>query len=117
MKYILFFLIATICTVPLIAQKSKREISNLLAQEKEFNGVILYAKKGKVKFHKAYGYRNYHTKQSLLSTDIFELASVSKQFTSMIIMMLQEEGGNCNSMILFQNTSTSLTKGSPYGIC
>ncbi len=92
MKYILILFIATICTGPLTAQKSVREISNLLAQEKDFNGVILYAKKGKVKFHKAYGYRNYHTKQPLLSTDIFELASVSKQFTSMIIMMLQEEG-------------------------
>lgn len=30
--------------------------------------------------------------QPLQATDIFELASVSKQFTSMIIMMLQEQG-------------------------
>jgi CubicO group peptidase (beta-lactamase class C family) len=30
--------------------------------------------------------------QHLQSTDIFELASVSKQFTSIIIMMLQEQG-------------------------
>jgi CubicO group peptidase (beta-lactamase class C family) len=75
-----------------MAQKSVRKISNLLAQEKDFNGVILYTEKGKVKFHKAYGYRNYQTKQPLLITDIFELASVSKQFTSMIIMLLQEEG-------------------------
>ena len=92
MKYSLLFTLATFCSGFLLAQKSVREISNVLAQEKDFNGVILYAEKGKTKFLKSYGYRNYHTKQPLLSTDIFELASVSKQFTSMIIMMLQEEG-------------------------
>ena len=92
MKYILVLFISTLSTGPLVAQKSVREISNLLAQEKDFNGVILYAEKGKVKFHEAYGYRNYHTKTTLKKTDIFELASVSKQFTAMIIMMLQQEG-------------------------
>ncbi len=67
-------------------------ISNILSQEKDFSGVVLYAENGKTKFLKAIGFRNYNTRQPLQTTDIFELASVSKQFTSMNIMMLQEEG-------------------------
>jgi CubicO group peptidase (beta-lactamase class C family) len=43
-------------------------------------------------FHKAFGYRDYAQKIPLQTSDIFELASVSKQFTAMIIMMLKEKG-------------------------
>jgi len=92
MKKRLFCILIFFCSGSLIAQKPAQVISNLLSQEKDFNGVVLYAEKGKTKFLKSYGFRNYNTRQPLQTTDIFELASVSKQFTSMIIMMLQEEG-------------------------
>jgi len=92
MKQILLLIIVQFLSYPIIAQDAAKEISILLTEEKNFSGVILYAEKGKTKFLKAYGFRNYNTRQPLQTTDIFELASVSKQFTSMIIMMLQEEG-------------------------
>jgi CubicO group peptidase (beta-lactamase class C family) len=57
-----------------------------------FSGVVLAAKNGKPIFKGVNGYRHFETKESLQFDDIFELASVSKQFTAMIIMMLQEEG-------------------------
>jgi len=57
-----------------------------------FSGVILVAKEGQPIFYMAKGYRDYENRSSLRKTDIFELASVSKQFTAMIIMMLQERG-------------------------
>jgi CubicO group peptidase (beta-lactamase class C family) len=62
------------------------------AVAKGFSGVLLVAKNGKPIFKGVHGYRHFETKEALQFDDIFELASVSKQFTAMIIMMLQEEG-------------------------
>lgn len=57
-----------------------------------FNGVVLVAKDGKIQFYEAAGKRKFETDEDLKKDDIFELASISKQFTSMIIMMLKERG-------------------------
>ncbi len=57
-----------------------------------YNGVILIAKKGEIVFNQGYGYRDIETGVKLKTDDVFELASVSKQFTAMIIMLLQQEG-------------------------
>ncbi|MGN8067434.1 serine hydrolase domain-containing protein [Mucilaginibacter sp. 22184] len=57
-----------------------------------FNGNVLVARAGKVIYQKAFGYRNYDTKQLLDTNSVFELASVSKQFTAMGILMLMEKG-------------------------
>jgi len=62
------------------------------AANDKFSGVVLVAEKGKVIYEKAVGYRTFADKTSLKKTDIFELASVSKQFTAMVIMMLKEKG-------------------------
>lgn len=56
-----------------------------------FSGVLLVAENGKPIYHKAVGYREFANQATLQKTDIFELASVSKQFTAMIIMMLREK--------------------------
>jgi CubicO group peptidase (beta-lactamase class C family) len=53
--------------------------------------VILIAEKGNPIYHKAFGYREFADQIPLQTSDIFELASVSKQFTAMIIMMLKEK--------------------------
>jgi CubicO group peptidase (beta-lactamase class C family) len=92
----LFFIALTIsCTqrtsdkpIPLTAQQ---KIDSLLSTIPDFNGVVLVADKGKPVYYKATGYRNFETKTLLDTTDIFELASVSKQFTALVIMMLKEE--------------------------
>ena len=57
-----------------------------------FNAVVLIAEQGKVKYEKAFGYSEFAQQIPLKKTDIFELASVSKQFTAMVIMMLKEKG-------------------------
>jgi CubicO group peptidase (beta-lactamase class C family) len=92
MKQRLLLILALYTSASLLAQNPVQEITNVLSKEKDFNGVVLYAENGKTQFLKSYGYRDYNNGQPLQSSDIFELASVSKQFTSMIIMMLQEEG-------------------------
>jgi len=73
-------------------EKLSNQIDSVLLQVPDFSGVILVASQGNPIYHKAMGYRNFENKVPLETTDIFELASVSKQFTSMIIMMLKEEG-------------------------
>jgi CubicO group peptidase (beta-lactamase class C family) len=55
------------------------------------SGVVLVAENGKPIYHKAFGYREFENQTPLQTSDIFELASVSKQFTAMIIMMLKEK--------------------------
>ncbi len=62
------------------------------AQFNKFNGNVLVAEKGKVIFQKSFGYANFDTKELLNDTSVFELASVSKQFTAMGILMLKKEG-------------------------
>lgn len=57
-----------------------------------FSGVVLIADKGDPVYYKAFGYREFEPQIPLQVSDIFELASVSKQFTAMIIMMLKEKG-------------------------
>jgi len=69
----------------------RMQIDSVMKTVPDFSGVVLVASKGKPLYHKAFGYRNFDTKVALDTADIFELASVSKQFTAMIIMMLKEE--------------------------
>jgi CubicO group peptidase (beta-lactamase class C family) len=57
-----------------------------------FSGVVLLADKGVIRYEKAFGYRDFAKRVSVHKTDVFELASVSKQFTAMVIMMLKEKG-------------------------
>ena len=57
-----------------------------------FNGVILIAKEGKIIEEAVFGVRDFETNTPLQTSDIFELASVSKQFTAMVIMQLASQG-------------------------
>ena len=55
-----------------------------------FNGNVMVAKAGKVIYQKAFGYRNYDTKEALDNNSVFELQSITKQFTGLGILMLVE---------------------------
>lgn len=58
-----------------------------------FNGTVLYAEKGKVILQKAYGYKNVRrNKEELTTSDAFQLASISKMFSAMAIMILKNDG-------------------------
>ena len=58
-----------------------------------FNGTVLFAEKGRIIFEKAYGFKNVRRKRdSLHTSDAFQLASVSKMFSAMAIMILKNDG-------------------------
>jgi CubicO group peptidase (beta-lactamase class C family) len=56
-----------------------------------FNGNVLVAENGKIIFQKSYGYANFDTKRILNDSSVFELASVSKQFTATAILLLKDK--------------------------
>ena len=69
------------------------ELFTRLQKRTGFNGTVLYAEKGRIVFQKAYGWRNPRSKtDSLRIDDAFQLASVSKMFTALAIMILKNEG-------------------------
>jgi len=60
--------------------------------KKMFNGNVLIADQGKITFEKNYGLANEETGQKLDNNTVFELASISKQFTAMGIVLLEKQG-------------------------
>jgi N-acyl-D-aspartate/D-glutamate deacylase len=62
-----------------------------LHQIHQFNGTVLYAEKGKTVYKKAFGVADFQTNEPLTTTSAFNLASVSKQFFSMCILILSEQ--------------------------
>ena len=64
----------------------------VLSSKEKFNGAILIAIDGKKDLMKTYGFSDLERTKRLTSKSSFRLASVSKQFTAMAIMILKEQG-------------------------
>src|SRR5450432_3440303 len=58
----------------------------------KFNGPALIAEKGKIIFQKSYGFKDVATHALNDSNSIFQIGSVTKQFTATVVLKLQEEG-------------------------
>jgi CubicO group peptidase (beta-lactamase class C family) len=58
----------------------------------QFDGSILVARAGAVIYRAGFGYANESTREPFQPTTVSSLASVSKPFTAMAVMMLAEEG-------------------------
>ncbi|REE82775.1 CubicO group peptidase (beta-lactamase class C family) [Lutibacter oceani] len=56
----------------------------------DFHGAILVAKNGKIIYNNQIGYADFKKKEPLNEVSMFQLASVSKQFTAAAIMLLNE---------------------------
>ena len=74
------------------AETVAQRLETVVAAHPEFSGVILVADRGKPIFQAAKGQRNYVTGTKMEQDSIFELASITKQFTAMGVMLLKEEG-------------------------
>jgi CubicO group peptidase (beta-lactamase class C family) len=88
--------IALLLPVSIFAQNNHAQLLTqyMVGQNKyyQFNGNILVAEKGKTVYQQALGYADYNSRRMLNDSSVFELASVSKQFTAMGIMVLKEKG-------------------------
>ena len=78
--------------------QSERKIARIdsvlsyLHERDLYNGTVLVGEKGKVLFKKAYGITNTIDSKPLTTSSAFNLASVSKQFFTMMVMILKEQG-------------------------
>ncbi|MDP3467175.1 MAG: serine hydrolase domain-containing protein [Daejeonella sp.] len=77
---------------PTKADERIDEIIMNLHRKSGFNGNVLVAKNGKIIYERAIGWADHLHRDSLKINSVFELASVSKPFTSTAIMMLVEDG-------------------------
>jgi CubicO group peptidase (beta-lactamase class C family) len=58
----------------------------------QFNGNVLFAKKGRIIINKSYGFTDLKNKDTLTLEHTFQLASASKPFTAIAILQLYEKG-------------------------
>lgn len=79
-----------LAAVPIMAQRWQDTVEKAFAAG--LSGEVLIAENGKVVYHKARGYRSFESKKKVRKGDIFEFASVSKQFTAMVILKLVQAG-------------------------
>lgn len=63
-----------------------------LYNSNKFNGNVLIAEKDSIIFKKSFGYANESTKEELNENTVFELASCTKPFTAMAILILKDRG-------------------------
>ncbi len=79
----------------IFAQPKVQKIDSFLqvfSKKTVFNGNVLIAEKGTIIYNKSFGIANQTTGERLNHNSVFELASVSKQFTAMAIVLLKEQG-------------------------
>lgn len=104
------WVLVTSCAVsPEKADNLPGAIDSILTRHHTFSGVVLIAEQGIPAYHRAFGYRDSENQLLNDTATIFEFASVSKQFTSMIILMLQEEG-----KLSFDDPLDKYLSGLPY---
>lgn len=89
-------LLASVLCLVFIAggQDTGSKIDSLItayARSNQFNGSALVSQKGTILINKGYGYRNAAGKIPNDAQSIFQLGSITKQFTAAVILKLQEE--------------------------
>ena len=75
----------------------------------KFNGNVLAALDGKPYYQQSLGYADFNTKRLLNDNSVFELASVSKQFTAMGIMICKEQ-----RLLSYEDNIQKFFPGLPY---
>ncbi|MDB5032696.1 serine hydrolase [Mucilaginibacter sp.] len=93
MKKILLTALALWPVQTLIAQTTAKKLDSLMngyTQVHKFNGSVLVAKNGRIVLEKGYGFKNFKAQTLDDANTIYQLASITKQFTSTVILKLIE---------------------------
>lgn len=91
-------IMATLCLLAgllseISAQSTSQKLDELMsayAQNREFNGSVLIAQSGKILLEKGYGFQNLEKKLNNTSATLYPIASITKTFTSTLILKLAE---------------------------
>ena len=96
---IYFYNIILISSVGCTEKEKRSTVSDKLGEyfdsmvtNRNFNGAVLYKENGITILKKSYGFANYELKTPFKTSTQMEIASVSKQFTAMAILVLQKQG-------------------------
>src|SRR5687767_5316197 len=90
-----FGFIGLLLSVGVAAQDKALQLDSLfsgLHNKQQFFGNVLIADKGNIIYQKSFGKANYTPNADLNAESVFELASVTKQFTAMGTMLLKKQG-------------------------
>jgi CubicO group peptidase (beta-lactamase class C family) len=77
-----------------MAQSTTDKLNELLqAYQKinQFNGTALVVQNGKVVLDKGYGYQNITANENATANTIYQIGSITKQFTALVILKLEEQ--------------------------
>ena len=89
MKKIIILLAALITSSHVFSQNITAQLDTLLqaySAQNKFNGTVLVSKGGTVFLDKGYGYRNMANHVLHDKNSVFQIGSVTKQFTTAIIL-------------------------------
>lgn len=78
-----------------IAQDTKKRLDQYftrLAKQRQLNGNVLVAQKGKIIYQHSFGYANFGTKRLNTTKSAFPIASITKLFTATAILQLCQQG-------------------------
>jgi CubicO group peptidase (beta-lactamase class C family) len=93
---VVFLLPLFFCSFFCIAQSNKSSKLDAalqkLAEQKEFNGSLLVAKRGKILYQRHIGLAEMEHHVPITAGTKFELASVAKTFTALLVLQLVEKG-------------------------
>ncbi len=95
MKKLVFLFISTVALLNGYSQSTGEKLDQYLQAANQyagFNGCALVAKDGKILLEKGYGLRNAATQTPHDANSIFQIGSVTKQFTATLILKLQQQG-------------------------
>jgi CubicO group peptidase (beta-lactamase class C family) len=94
MKKLIHFLVFFFIACPVFTQTIPETIDELLkvySRQYAFNGTVLVAQMVNVLLEKGYGYKNFNNHSLNDEKTIFQVGSLTKQFTAAIILQLQEK--------------------------
>jgi CubicO group peptidase (beta-lactamase class C family) len=95
---IVFFAFITLSTLNAFSQNSNKVLFNKIdsylraSETNGFSGVVLVSKKGEVVLSKGYGWADRNNKIPNTPATVFNIGSVTKQFTASAILKLVEQG-------------------------
>jgi len=94
--FLIPFLAFILCSGTLLAQQLHAKIDSLILTEftdpNGPGGVFMVAQRGKPIYHKAFGKANLELDAPLSPEHVFQLGSMTKQFTAIAILLLEERG-------------------------
>ena len=92
--FIIIILAITItgCSYERPTNERIKEVLNEYVADGYFNGSIMVAHKDSIIYQGSFGYANIDTKDTISTSTLFAVGSVTKQFTATAVMILQEKG-------------------------